>query len=154
MEGGNPRPTQTTLPCSVGGCERMRRARGLCDPHYKVWVKTGDPLVKPPRKKRPTGNGSGWLTEQGYRMLHLPDHPNAKSDGRIAEHTVVMAAKIGRPLRPGENVHHKNGHRADNRPENLELWRKAQPTGQRVADLIAFATQILSEYGDDPTPYV
>lgn len=87
-------------------------------------------------------------------MLHLPDHPNAKSDGRIAEHTVVMSRKIGRPLRPGENVHHKNGVRADNRPENLELWRKVQPTGSRVADLIEHAKQILAEYGEDPRRYV
>ena len=86
-------------------------------------------------------------------MLYRPDHPNAKSDGRVAEHTVVMAEKIGRPLRPGENVHHKNGHRADNRPENLELWRKTQPSGQRVVDLIAFAKEVLAEYGVDPTPY-
>lgn len=153
LDGGAPRPAQTSLPCNVVGCERMRRARDLCDPHYKVWLKTGDPLVKPPRKKRPTGKGAGSLTADGYWVLHRPEHPNARADGRVMQHTVVMAEKIGRPLKQGEQVHHINGVRSDNRPENLELWRKAQPAGQRVADLIEFAKEILAEYGVDPAPY-
>jgi hypothetical protein len=32
-----------------------------------------------------------------------------------------MQKILGRKLRKGETVHHKNGKRADNRPQNLEL---------------------------------
>lgn len=58
-----------------------------------------------------------------------------------------MEEKIGRLLASDELVHHKNGVRSDNRPENLELWCKSHPPGQRVDDLVAWAVEILDRYG-------
>lgn len=66
-----------------------------------------------------------------------------------SQHRVVMEEMLGRPLLPGENVHHKNGVRHDNRPENLELWVTYQPSGQRVEDLLAWAAEIVQRYGDE-----
>lgn len=102
------------------------------------------------RKGKVGGNNKGGrvIDKSGYVSLWMPDHPNCRSAGYIHEHRVVMSKLIGRPLKSNENVHHKNGIRSDNRPENLELWVKAQPAGQRVCDLVDFAKQILDEYGN------
>lgn len=57
-----------------------------------------------------------------------------------------MERVLGRSLRDGENVHHKNCDRLDNRPENLELWLTHQPQGQRVTDLVARVVNDYPEY--------
>lgn len=82
-------------------------------------------------------------------LLWEPDHPNADSNGRVAEHRHVMSESLGRPLEPFENVHHINGVRDDNRLENLELWNTCQPAGQRVDDKVAWALEILRLYAPE-----
>jgi hypothetical protein len=57
-----------------------------------------------------------------------------------------MQEMLGRELFPDENVHHINGVRDDNRPENLELWSTSQPSGQRIPDKVEWALEILRRY--------
>jgi len=93
-------------------------------------------------------DGEGNIDTQGYKTITKRNHPNRMDGkGRIREHVFVMSEYLGRPLMKGESIHHKNGDRLDNRIENLELWNKAQPAGQRVEDKIKFYIKFLSSYG-------
>jgi hypothetical protein len=98
--------------------------------------------------KNPNWKGGHSYNKKGYRMRACPEHPRAHPT-YVLEHILVMEDKLGRYLLPNERVHHKNGIRDDNRPDNLELWTTSQPSGKRVKDLVAWAKDILETYGGE-----
>jgi hypothetical protein len=84
-----------------------------------------------------------WKNRDGY--IYVPLYPESPffsmrsyqkriGDASVAEHRLVVAMALGRPLLGIENVHHINGIKNDNRLENLELWVRDQPNGVRLAD--------------------
>ncbi len=86
-------------------------------------------------------------TSHGYIKTFVGrGQPGADKSGHIFEHRHVMQHHLGRTLLPTENVHHINGVRADNRIENLELWSRSQPCGQRVIDKLTWAREFLALY--------
>ncbi len=124
--------------CSFDGCDRPPYAKGLCQAHRHQQLR-GRPLtpIRPP--KRAFASGEWRPDARGY--IRRPG-----GGEWIYQHREVMEGVLNRPLLPGENVHHLNGVKSDNRPENLQLWVTFQPAGQRPEDLVAYAREILSRY--------
>ncbi len=86
---------------------------------------------------------------KGYVLQWAPDHPWAQKTGYVPQHRLIMEQVLGRHLLPLETVHHKNGVRDDNRPDNLEVWYSGQPAGQRPGDLVRWAVALLKLYRPD-----
>jgi DNA-directed RNA polymerase subunit RPC12/RpoP len=72
--------------------------------------------------------GGRVVMTNGYIELWLDKSslffPMAGKDGYVYEHRLVMAQHLGRCLEHGEEVHHRNKDKHDNRLENLELLSK------------------------------
>jgi HNH endonuclease len=105
--------------CQIEGCDALPRTHGVCPAHYNFYPQlrylAGDPITE----RRTMSDG----------------YINARVAGILTgEHRLIMAKMLGRVLKVGESVHHKNGNRVDNRPENLELWQSSPRFGQRVSE--------------------
>jgi transposase len=122
----------------------IARELGTQEDNVSYWVykhglrsKEGDfksrAIKKSLRKKYPSGRtgrkASNWQGGRrevsGYIYVYAPDHPYANNKA-VAEHRLVMEKKIGRHLTPDEVVHHLDGNRKNNDPDNLVLYKRGQ----------------------------
>ncbi len=134
--------------CSFDACKKPARDSGLCPGHKAQLRATG--------KLKPLGwwrvpEGHVYKDSSGYIREIRRGHPNASTKGYVPQHILVMSDHLGRRIATdlGENVHHINGVRDDNRLENLELWSSSQPKGQRVEDKTAWAIEWLKMYAPE-----
>lgn len=74
-----------------------------------------------PEDKNPRWNGGRYLTTEGYVMVKVPDghHLAMKGKPYAYEHRLVAEKKLGRRLKKGEIVHHRDENRQHNEEENI-----------------------------------
>jgi len=80
-------------------------------------------LLRSKQGKSSGPNSPGWrggrFIAHGYVHLYMPDHHLANTKGYVREHRLVWEQANGKRLTPDTSVHHLNGIKYDNRPENL-----------------------------------
>ena len=78
-------------------------------------------------RKRRGKNSSAWkngrtVSGNGYIVIYKPEHPLADNKGYVYEHRLMAIEILGRPLKKGEEVHHVDADRKNNKKENLVVF--------------------------------
>lgn len=108
MKSSNPLPDYECPHCKTRFKPR-RKASRFCS-RSCMWANNGGHNKK---------TESWWKNSRGYIEGRIWNADGSQS--RIKQHRLVIQGIIGRALLPSEDVHHINGIKHDNRPENLRL---------------------------------
>ena len=106
--------------CGMCGKERwvtsvnIKKVRWCLDCFYKRKVGENNPNWK-----------GGKTISNGYYRIKMPNHPFANPQGYVYEHRLIMADLVGTENMIGMEVHHKDGNKLNNDPNNLELMDKS-----------------------------
>ena len=142
--------------CSYAGVLYSVRKHGIEVPHrftHRFSPQKSDNIKKALRERYPNGRfgdkASNWRggrhskSHGGYIRVYAPNHPNSQK-GSVFEHTLIAEKKIGRYITKDEIVHHTNGDKSDNRPENLEVMLRSEhahkhfTSGDNIQNLLKY----------------
>lgn len=117
-----PRQLAITLTCTWCGKEttyfpsQIKQGMGrFCSRKCKHESMQGQLFPNPHHPTKPVGHRI--MRADGYVAIKVREGTHTYE----LEHRVVAAEKYGRPIGKDEHIHHLNGIRSDNRPENLEV---------------------------------
>ena len=117
--------------CCIDGCEKPIESRSMCAMHAQRVRRYGDPNRVTSDEERKRRCREAALIRCGdqakpttYRKLH----------NRHA-HRVIAEQIIGRPLRPGEIVHHIDGDKHNNSPSNLQVMTQSEHIALHRAEM-------------------
>lgn len=142
--------------------EHQKTITGEKHPRYGAYHSEESKLkISRTRKERVIPRGpahprwkGGYKTDSGgYRLVpveYLSEAEKALAEpmktkaGYVMEHRLVVARRLGRPLKRNEIVHHKNGTKDDNRDENLEVLA-TEPHSRLHQDMIREIARLKAE---------
>lgn len=105
-------------------------------PHQKIVNKVLRKHTTLRKRGAPGDRNGAWkggrrTDRNGYILVYMPNHPHACESGCVREHRLVVEQQIGRYLTPSEVVHHKDGNKRNNSPDNLEV---CSSNAEHIAD--------------------
>jgi hypothetical protein len=116
--------------CCIEGCGRPHDSLGYCGMHAQRVRRYGDPNhITGPEQHREACRRAALAYKDAKPTTYRKRHNRH-------EHRVVAEQMLGRPLLPGEIVHHKDGNKHNNAPENLEVMTQAEHMRRHHAEMV------------------
>ena len=154
--------TENTIECKICGlvCSMQISASHLRVKHSmttKEYRSLGYPTLSSARleqlKNSPVAKGTikrlygedhwnykgGYMSNAGYKIICISGKKG------IYEHRVIAEKMIGRPLNSNEVVHHKDGNRLNNSPDNLVVMTRQEHDKDKSGTRAYFHTNIECE---------